>query len=105
MAPPPQQNKFNQKNVQDGLCPNCGNKDISEVTGWCLNHNRPQTDGKTLVFCPDHKGDELITRVRDARYCWWCDSLFDNKTVVSLSEYSGKDCPVGTKQTDLKEGP
>ena len=39
----------------DGKCPNCGGEDISEITGWCYNHNNPELNGDDRPYCPDRQ--------------------------------------------------
>lgn len=90
---------FNKENFDNGKCPHCGGNDISEITGWCYNHNCPQTFENDLVFCSEHEGGEMIIGVQDAWFCWECNSLFDDKKTVDFDSYSLHGCPVGEEQS------
>lgn len=96
--------KEHNKEDYEVRCPNCGEEDISEVTGWCYNHHNPTFEGDRR-FC--RKTDEcgFIAPVKDAYFCNDCDTLYDKKNMTNWnwSEDWYGNCPVGEELPEVEE--
>lgn len=95
--------KEHNKQDYEIRCPNCGSEDISEVTGWCYNHESP-TFAEDRRFCDEEKCG-FISSIQDAYFCNDCDTLYDSKRMTNWNWGSVwyANCPVGEEIEELPE--
>ena len=96
--------KKHNKEDYEAKCPNCGEEDISEVTGWCYNHHNPTFDGDRR-FCENDEDCGFIAPVEDAFFCNDCDTLYDKNYMTNwdLGDIWYANCPVGKEILESSE--
>jgi hypothetical protein len=80
-------------------CPLCGSDDLSEITGWCMNHSCPIIHNDR-IYCNKPEDCEVIFNIDNAWHCNNCQCLFDSKKNCDWTKENPVICPVGKVTSD-----